>query len=926
MPQLHNSGYVSGVQTMTIVTPRRGLGVSTATALILAVSAQPSFSQGNAPDGAFQLEEVVVTARKKVERLEDVPTAIAVFSGEALDRMHVVSLDELAKHTTGLTFDTDFGRFEDRPILRGQANILGNSGVSYFIDGVYYTGSLLDFNLDDVASLEVIKGPQSALHGRNSYSGAITIATRAPTDEFSGTAKVEYAQFGQGKVSGSISGPLVGDVFGASLSASYYERDGVSGQLWRNQFNGEKMGDQQSKTANFGTYWTPTENLDVRTRVYWSEQNDGHPSLFLQGYQANNVYPDNGNLRPNVNGAQGFPVATGGGSVYLGSNRYYRGEIQPRQISIDYDRSIGVSPEIADRRLLAALIVNYKITDSLTGTYVGGYNRSRSRSIYDFDYQATSFGPFMTSSVGLRPRAGSPVGTYEYAVSTGAPAANFSSVGRGEGEDQSHELRLRWQKDAWDVLLGGYFFKAESDSFSKQTPVAGWGTQLAQSLGVLQARMQAACSTFFQNRAGFANCTSVVRRTSAATATILPFDATTGLWTTFDDSDSHSQLENTAFFGAVTFKATDRLELGAEVRSARETVERLPGNLRSLAYLTDLTPNTPFNSVSTIPYQKATFDSVTPRVTARFDLTERNHLYAVYAEGNKPGGINDIRAQAIGYGSFDEEDAQSFEIGTKNVFLDGRLTLNAAAFRNTIDGYQLTDSVVYLDGTPSTVTKNVGEVRITGVEFEADYAPSSLEGLVLRLNYSYTDAKVEKGLDANEGVLADVGDDGQLNCSRGLAPDYATLVASIRAANPNITPATVICHNGTGTQYFGAYGSIAGRKLPRVPAHNLNVGFDYTRPLAGDWTFTGGVSASYESKKYVQVDNLAYYGEATILNASIGFSNETYTVSLWAKNLGDEDSVVAASRFTDATNQSLRGFFGMNRLPRQFGLSAAVKF
>jgi outer membrane receptor protein involved in Fe transport len=153
------------------------------------------------------------------------------------------------------------------------------------------------------------------------------------------------------------------------------------------------------------------------------------------------------------------------------------------------------------------------------------------------------------------------------------------------------------------------------------------------------------------------------------------------------------------------------------------------------------------------------------------------------------------------------------------------------------------------------------------------------------------------------------------------------VVAAIRAANPNtITPATVICHNDTGTLYFGAYGSIVGRKLPRVPEHNVNMGIDYSRPLSDDWNVSMGANVSYTSKRYVQVDNLAYTGEATLLSASLGLSNERYAVTLWGKNLTDEDSVVSASRFTDATNQSLRAFFGMNRLPRQIGLSAAVKF
>ncbi len=896
---------------------------------VLTIVSASAIAQSEGNDAGFTaLEEVVVTARKRSERLQDVPTSIAVFSSEALERANVLSVDELSKLTTGLTFDTDFGRLSDRPILRGQSNILGDSGVSYFIDGIYYPGSLLDFNLDDVASIEVIKGPQSALHGRNTYSGAILVTTRAPTDTLSASAKVEAAEFGQSKVSVALSGPLAGDTLGATLSGTYFKREGVTGKLWRNAFTGKAMGDQESRNANLGLYWQPTERFDARARVYWSEQQDGPPPLFLQPYSANNIFPDNGNLRPNVIGAQFFPVATGGGSVYLGANRYYAGEIQPRQLNVDSARSLGIEPEIAGNRTLIAATMNFKFTDELVGTYVGGHNREKSWSSYDFDYQATSYGPFMTSSVGLRPRTvvGSPVGQYEYAVSTGAPAANFSSVGESDGKNQSHELRLRYSQEKYDVLVGGYYFKSETDSQTKQTPVANWGSQLVESLGVLQARMQAACNSFFQNRPGFVNCTSVVRRATAANSAIVPFDSTAGVWTTFEDSESHSAIKNTAFFAAATFKPREDIELGLEARSAKETIERLPGRQNTIAYLTTLVENTPFSSRATTAYQKATFNSFTPRLTARYDLTPENNVYFVAAKGTKPGGLNSIRAEAIGFGTFDEEKATSFELGTKNLFLDNRLRLNASIFHNKISGYQLTDSVVYADGTPATLVKNVGEVQIQGLELELGYSPEAVTGLNLALNYSYTDTEIKEGLDANEGVLNDVADDGQLNCSRGLAPAYATLVAAIRAANPNIAPTTLICHNDTGTQYFGAYGDISGRKLPRVPEHNINFSVDYARPLTDTWTLTTAGSISYESRKFVQVDNLAYFGEATLVNANIGLVRDDFSITLWGKNLTDEDSVVSASRFTDATNQSLRGFFGFNRLPRQFGVTATVKF
>ena len=872
------------------------------------------------------LPAVTVTARKRNELNQDVPGSVAVVTDKQIERNHIKSVDELAKLTAGLTFDADFGRLQDRPILRGQSTIIGETGVSYFVDGVYYTGSILDFNLADVASIEVIKGPQSALYGRNTYAGAISIKTKAPTTQWSGALKLEAAQFGQKEVSASVSGPLIKDLLGVSLSASSYERDGVTGDLWRNKFDGEAQGRERSKSVNIGTYWTPSEQLDVRTRFYYTKQNDGAPPLFLQGYEQNNCFFDNGNRRPTVTDATGTPVAGGAGSVYLGAGRYYCGEIKAKQINVDQNRSLGVEPVNASERFLGAVTAEYRFNEKTALTYTFGTNTNNSHAAYDADAQATSYGPFLTSSVGLRPRTSTAdTGDYEYAVSTGAPAVNFSAVEAGKSTDYSHELRLRHKDGIWDFLLGGYVYRSHNDSTFKQTPLAGWGDQLTESLKVLQARMQAACDTFFQNRAGFANCTSIVRRASSLSATAIPFDRTTGLWTTFPDGSSHGSSENIAWFGSATVKAAKDLELSGELRVAHETQEVLPGTQNDKAYFTDLTENTAFSSASETPYQKATFKAVTPRFTARYDLSSDNHLYAVVAKGNKPGGLNGVKAAAVGYGTFGEETAWSYELGSKNTFLNNRLLVNIAAFENRISGYQLTDSIVYADGGTSTARKNIGKAKIQGLELEVSYLPAGMPGLDLHGNLAVTKAKLIDGLDATQGVLNDIADNGQLDCSQGLAPAYAALVDKIRA-DGGIPASTVICHNFDGTTYFGKYGSVAGRTLPRVPKFSVNLGFDYAHHLAGGWVLNVGSNFSVEGRKYVQTDNLAWYGAAKTLSAHVGISDGRFGLSLWGKNLTNEDSAAAVSRFTDATNQNLRAFFGTPRLPRQIGVTASYKY
>ena len=134
-----------------------------------------AFAQPVAGDIAEDPNVIIVTARKVSENLQEVPTSVAVVTAESIDNLALISVADISKTTAGLTFDDSLGRDANRPVVRGQANILGASGVAVFIDGIYFSGSIGDYDVDNIERIEVVKGPQSALYGRNTYSGAINI-------------------------------------------------------------------------------------------------------------------------------------------------------------------------------------------------------------------------------------------------------------------------------------------------------------------------------------------------------------------------------------------------------------------------------------------------------------------------------------------------------------------------------------------------------------------------------------------------------------------------------------------------------------------------------------------------------------------------------------------------------------------------------
>lgn len=262
----------------------RGVAAFTAAAIAGSVSL-PALAQDET-----MLEEITVTARKKEESIQEVPVAVTAISSTMIEAMNLQNLDDIAKVTAGLTFDPEFSRTSNRPVIRGQANIQGFSGVSYFIDGVYITGSINDYDINDIERIEVVKGPQSALYGRNTYSGAINIITKSPEEGFHARAQVQVSDDDQQQVSASVSGKS--GAWGFGLTGRFYELDSP----WTTTFDNTKVGQQESTSLSGVLTFEPNDRFSGRLRAYVNETRDGQPPLFGQPASENNCFPDNGSL------------------------------------------------------------------------------------------------------------------------------------------------------------------------------------------------------------------------------------------------------------------------------------------------------------------------------------------------------------------------------------------------------------------------------------------------------------------------------------------------------------------------------------------------------------------------------------------------------------------------------------------------------
>ena len=153
-----------------------------ATALVVTPAAYAQADESVAEEANANV--IIVTARKKEENLQSVPVTVNVFGEQMIDDANIAGLEELSDFTPGFQLQSAFGREGDRPVIRGASNILFSEGkVGFFVDGIPFVGASTALDLENFGRVEVIKGPQSAVFGRGTLSGAVNYVSRGPVND-----------------------------------------------------------------------------------------------------------------------------------------------------------------------------------------------------------------------------------------------------------------------------------------------------------------------------------------------------------------------------------------------------------------------------------------------------------------------------------------------------------------------------------------------------------------------------------------------------------------------------------------------------------------------------------------------------------------------------------------------------------------------
>lgn len=255
---------------------KRGLTSTAMVAVTVAGVATGAMAQENQTSGSedrMVLEEIRVTSRLRNESFMDVPVAISVFTEQMIRDAKIDRADDFLALTPNVTFSNAQDSGTSSISIRGLTQVRNSeSPVAFVVDGVLLTSPLqLTQELFDIQQIEVLKGPQGALYGRNAIGGAITITTKQPTNDFEGSVAVGTGNGGRIQARAAVSGPIVEDQLFFRASAAHLEYNGYVD----NVYLGEKADPYQDTSARAMLKWVPSENITVDLRGSMSDTKAG---------------------------------------------------------------------------------------------------------------------------------------------------------------------------------------------------------------------------------------------------------------------------------------------------------------------------------------------------------------------------------------------------------------------------------------------------------------------------------------------------------------------------------------------------------------------------------------------------------------------------------------------------------------------------
>ncbi|WP_374145032.1 TonB-dependent receptor [Sphingomonas sp. 28-63-12] len=648
-------------------------------------------------------QDIIVTARKTSEKLQDVPVAITAFTADDIKAAKIERLSDIAKLTPGLNFTPLFGAQNQLPIIRGAAQTFGQLNVGVFLDGIYLSGKAgVDLELNDLERVEVVKGPQSALYGRNTFAGAINYVTKRPTADL--TANAEFTGGTNGLVKGvaSISGPL-SDTLRFRVGGFFRQFDG----FYTSSIDGGKV-DFAQNYGGIGTLeWKPDEAFTATLRFSYSKENNGQPPSSIV----------------RTNAAPGIPA---GGSATQPRNLLYIGEVPaiPRNgVTVNTRSSPGLpGGSYGDREesIRGSADLEYDF-GPVTLTSITAYAKRNAE--YTFDGDNT-----ICDRTGGCPSFGFP---FAPAIPIGSSAFSLSS-NKGYYRDISQEIRLASSgKQVIDWLVGFYYYdniNVGVDRGFSPTTTAG----------------PTAYSAFNPNYSY-----PLVRLT---TKSYSGFGSAS--WHATDkftiSGEVRYESESQSFAQCPTYYANPSATPPAGVVGCGATPSPIVTSAANpFTGAVTVFPSPAGTAAATaFTATNQTFSFVTPRAILSYKVDPDALVYASYARGAKTGGFNTGLNVFANQRAYQPETTNNYEVGLKSRLFDRQLLFNVAGYYTDWNNQQAVCQNPVSAGGSSTnrsYTCNVAAATIYGIEVETAYRFNDVFSVVG--NYAWTHARYDRFVD-----------------------------------------------------------------------------------------------------------------------------------------------------------------------------------
>ena len=427
---------MKGHLIMKLISSRTKLHLTICSAALIAAG---SFSQtASAQDAGAERSEtsgnpIIVTARKREESLQETPLSIQAFSEQDLALSDVADLSDLAALAPGVSLFENTDRGYGQVFIRGMQNTppVGDTSrelASAFIDGVYYVGGVSGINTDNIERIEVIKGPQSALYGRSTFSGAINFITKTPDDEFSGKVRAKIAQDSNYEFGASVDIPIAPGIAAARVSGNYR----TFGGQYRNQLNNGRLGEEEDWSLTGQLFLTPAPGLSAKFTASYLEQDDGPAASVLTGKTPTHNFtsPSGATFFEGVLEWDGVVEQNAFPSNPADVFAFPPVPIVPFN---DFERIGRLENGLSREFLFTSWNVEYEGDAGYSVTYLGSYSKDDAARMFDFEYSAEP---------------------------------NYFGSRQTDSDAHSHELRIASPgDDRFTWLIGGFYM--EQDLFER---------------------------------------------------------------------------------------------------------------------------------------------------------------------------------------------------------------------------------------------------------------------------------------------------------------------------------------------------------------------------------------------------------------------------------------------------------------------------